>query len=125
MTVTLHSRNNDINNRVSPQLEDDSRNQDRFESQMTNKFGQTLAKISPTTPLSPTLEDDPYSPNSNQQPIPLLTYMNIQKSVSPLNFNGESKTKFPGPGCYFPPLTDSIHSFYKDTTFNSFKHIQN
>ena len=39
MTVTLHSRNNDINNRVSPQLEDDSRNQDRFESQMTNKFG--------------------------------------------------------------------------------------
>ena len=89
---------------------------------MTNKFGQTLAKIPvPATPLSPTRKENMFT--NQYQYVPKMTNINMQNSVSPLNFSVESKTRLVG-GC-LPPLTESVHSFYKDTTFNSFRNIPN
>jgi len=54
--------------------------------------------------------------SENDDPVSPITKVQIQNSVSPKHNPSHNFT-----GLH--PLTESVHSFYKDTTFNSFRNI--
>lgn len=116
LTVNMNTYNADLKQMTA------YRDSEEEDSKITNQFGQTLVKMAPATPLSPTLRVDYKGKEQDQQQIPQVTKVKIQNTVSPPNPSPKSKHRLAG--C-LPPLTESVHSFYKDTTFNSFRNIPN